>query len=300
MPEEAPTRTRAELGAALHGVRTLHGIGQRELAERLGVSQSLVSRVERGTRLLDRPAVIAWLKAVKAGREVRDRVLALTEAAHSETRTWTDLLGGEKGHLQDESQARNVGAALVQNWQPSVLPGLLQTADYARLVIALTDPDDEIDRDAALAARVTYQGVLREPGRRFDFVIPERLLRWEPGPGVLAPQLAHLTAVAVQLDSVNLAVLPEGHNGMAPWHNFIIRAPDDGSAPYVNAELVHGEATITDPESVAVYRRAWDRLWAAALTGDEAVQMIRQASATIWLSSSTSRPAGQQEPGHAT
>lgn len=276
MPEN-PSRARLQLGVELHTARKLHGIDQRTLAQRLEVSQSLVSRAERGQRLLDRNAVTAWLKAVKASPDVRSRVLALTEVAHTETRTWADLLANDR-HLQETSRAREAGAVLVQNWQPTVLPGLLQTADYARKVIELADPDNRIDHAAALAARVNRQGVLREPGHSFDFVIAERLLRWEPTPGVLTPQLAHLVSAA-QLDTVNLAVLPDRYAGSLPWHNFVIREPADRSPAYVNAELVHGESTITDPESVALYRRMWIMLWDASVTGDEAVALIRQAAA---------------------
>lgn len=71
--------------------RALAGISQRSLAEQIGVSQSLVARVERAERLLARPAVTTWLRATKPRTQdgpvalerwqaVRDRVLALTEA----------------------------------------------------------------------------------------------------------------------------------------------------------------------------------------------------------------------------
>lgn len=271
MPDTA--RTRAELAAALGAARRLAGLDQRALATLVGISQASISNVENGRKVLDRGTTSAWLKAVKAAPEVRDHVLKLTATAHGETRTWKDLLS-EAAHLQDEAHHRVAAAALSQHWQPTILPGILQTADYARLVIEYTDPDEEIDRDAALARRIQMQGLLREPGRQFDFVIAERLLEWEPDDGVLVPQLAHLIAAA-GLETVRLAVLPSQYRGVLPENNFVIREDDAGQV-YVTAELVHGESTITDPESVAVYQRTWHRLIDASIRGDDAIARIRE------------------------
>lgn len=273
MPDR-PSRVRLQLGSELAAARTLSGLDQRTLAQRLGVSQSLVSRAERGQRLLARPVLTAWFRATSASAEARDRILALAEAAHTETRTWADLYAQDE-HLQARAARANAAAALVQNFQPTVLPGLLQTADYARQVIPLADPTGAMNHAAALAGRIERQGVLREQDRRFDFLIAQRLLRWEPAPGVLAPQLSQLVAAA-QLDSVQVAVLPEDYAGALPWHNFVLRHPADGSDPYVATELLHGAQTITEPDSVALYRSLWDRMWAAALVDDDAVDLIRK------------------------
>lgn len=274
MPDEL-SRVRLQLAAEMQTCRTLAGINQRDLASQLAISQSLVSRVERGTRLLSRPDTTAWLRHTKATPAVRDRVLALTEAAHTETRTWSDLFGAQ-AHLQEQSRQRNVDAQLVQNFQPTVLPGLLQTADYARHVIPLADITTSMDHDAALASRIARQSVLREPGRQFQFLIAQRLLRWEPAPGILAPQLAQLAALA-ELAAVDLAVLPDDYVGALAWHNFVLRHPADGSPAYVATELLHGAQTITDPESVAIYQTLWKQLWDSAIVGGAAVELVRSA-----------------------
>lgn len=272
MPDR-PSPVRLQLGAELQSARTLAGYDQRALAARLGVSQALVSRAERGKRLLDRPTVTRWLREVKATAPVRERVLALSEGAHRDTRTWAEVLA-EQNHLQERSKRQNAAATLVQLWQPTVLPGLLQTADYARHVIPLSDITGRIDHGAALAARIDRQNVLREPGRRFAFLIAERLLRWEPAPGVLGPQLAHLRA-AVELDAVDLAVLPDDYAGALPWHNFVIRHPaDDTEPPYVSVELVEGPHEVRDTDSVAVYLALWQRLWDAAVTGPDVASLL--------------------------
>lgn len=271
MPDR-PSRVRLQLGAELQAARTLSGASQRPLAEQLGISQSLLARAERGQRVLDRPTTLALLQAVAATDTVRQRVLALTEAAHTETRTWAELRENDD-QLQAQARERNAAAAIVRNWQPTVLPGLAQTADYARHVIPLADVADRFDHARQLAGRIERQDVLREPDRHFEFLIAERLLRWEPAPGVLAPQLAHLAAVAA-LPSVTLGVLPDDYAGAVPWHNFVLRVPADGSPAYVVAELIDGEHRITEPDSVLIYERLWKRLWSAAVVGDDAIELV--------------------------
>jgi transcriptional regulator with XRE-family HTH domain len=277
LPEQ-PTQLRVRLGAELQAARTIADISQRTMARALGIHQTTVSRVERGELLLSAEQLTTWLNTAKTSRDLRSRLRALTKAAHSETRTWQELQA-QHAHMQAVSRERNAAARRVQIFDPTVLPGLLQTADYARRIIDLADITASFDHAAALSARVERQGILREPGRTFQFVIAERLLRWEPEPGapVLGPQLAQLAAAA-KLDAVDIAVLPESFVGALPWHNFVIREPADGTPAYVMVELIHGEQEVVEGGDVAVYQTMWDRLWKASATGDDAVALIHQVA----------------------
>jgi transcriptional regulator with XRE-family HTH domain len=277
----APSRARKRLGAELRTARTLAGMNQTQLGNVLDRTQGVVSRIEAGQRLLTIAETRAWLQAVRADEDTEDRVLALTEAVHAETSLWSNVYGG-RAHLQDVIGDRDRQCTVVRNFQPTVLPGLLQTVDYARAVLRIADGQayevPGVDRAAALAGRIGRQEILREPGRTFQFVFVEGLLHKEPEAGVLRAQLNQLLTFA-ELDTVELAVLPASYMGTMPWHNFVLRHPaaDDG-APYVTAELLHGSQTVRDPDSVGVYRRLWDRLWEAAARGDDALAMIREAA----------------------
>lgn len=280
-PEPPVSRARRRLGLELRTVRTLAGKSQAELAAALGRTQGVASRAENGHRVLSLADTQVWLTTVSADAETRERILTLTEAVHAETSRWSTAFG-DKPHLQDVIADRDRESVTVRNFQPTVLPGLLQTVDYARVVIRLVDGQryhvEGVDQAAALGRRIGKQEILREPGRTFQFIVAERLLHWEPEPGVLAPQLAQLIAAA-QLEAVELAVLPATYAGSVPWHNFILRHPADGSAPYVMAELLHGAASIEDEESVGLYLGMWERLWEASVRGDAALDLIREAAA---------------------
>jgi transcriptional regulator with XRE-family HTH domain len=283
-----PSAVRRQLGGELTAVRLARGWDQRTLAASLGISQKTVSRFERGERIPDGLDVVQrWLNACRPPRGypagVQNRIRALYRAAAGETRSWTELLRGSG--LQDVARERNLAAAAAYNVQTVLLPGLLQTEAYARRALAATAAASGLpagDLEADVAARMARQTVLLEPGRRFLFLIAERLLRFVPSPSALtaadwdditAPQLEHLAEVA-ELDTVSLAILPDS-TGEVVWHPFILREPADKSAPYVTVEKIHGEEELRDAADVAIYRALWARLMRRAWTGPDADARVR-------------------------
>lgn len=264
------SRVRAQLGAELKAARTLAGLSQRALADRLGGNpvQVTLSRMENGATAPDRALADRWLTACSAGSDIRDRIDALLDAAHNETRAWADMLGDDS-HLQGIARIRDEDASLIRNCEMSWMPGLLQTAEYARQLVSHIDPMGKFDPAAMVADRVARQRILYGTGRRFEFLIAESALWWSPGEDVMPAQLDRLVTVST-LAAVDLAVLPFRRTGAASWHSFIYReaAEDQGSS--VTTELVHGGGRITDPEMVGLYRDLWSRMWSAAATGDDA------------------------------
>lgn len=247
------------------------GLSGRALADKVGVRQATISRVERGHTLPSIKIVKAWLTAVGADEADRERLLDLAEAVHGETRGWGEMLG-DAGHNQDEVRRREVEIVLARNFQPSVVPGLLQTPEYARAVLRVGRTTNV---EAAVATRVERQQALYEEGRRFQFLIAEQVLHWPVGGDqVLAAQRDRLVSLA-RLRSVELSVVPAVAAVVVPWHNFVLWDTAD-SGRYVTTELFHGAQEIADSESVALYVDVWERLWSAAVHGDEATELIRR------------------------
>lgn len=268
-----PTRLRRQLGAELRTARTLGDRTQYELATAVGVSQATVTRIEQGRALLPRDAVVAWLDTCSAVDDVRERVLTLTAAAHAETWSWDEPLGGDVTHLQGIARDREVNARLVRGYHFQWIPGLLQTAGYARGMLPLVDPTGRMDIAAAVAARMERQQILYETGRRFEFLVEENALRWSPAGGVLAGQRGHLLALA-GVDSVEVRVLPADRIGAPGWNGFILWTNRDGDT-FVTAEFLHGGQVITETDAVASYEALWSQLWGSALAGEDALERIR-------------------------
>lgn len=271
-----PASSRTRLARELERLRKFAGLSGRALAEKLPVSQATVSRVEAGKALLSRDEVIAWTDATGADGETQARLLALVNAALREEASWRGKLGEDRTHLQDEMRAWEAAAHTARNFQPTVVPGLLQTPEYAYYVIPRADVENVVDHTTAAAARLARQPVLFTGERQFEFLIGEAALHWPASlPELLVAQLERIVALSA-LPSVKLAVLPLGEPADAvPWNNFVIY---EGDTPFVSVELVHRPETVTDPRQVDLYRRIYDQMWQRAAIGPDAVALLRGLS----------------------
>lgn len=266
----------ARLGRELRALRTLVKLSQQDIADALKVSKSTVQRAETGEQRPSRAQVQKWAEITKASPDVTRRVIAMAEAVHGSS--WSDALAAEPvQHLQGIAARRDEDARLIRVWTPLIVPGLLNTAAYAREVLREMDPTGDMDIAAAASARIERQQILYQGGRRFEFLVGEEALRWSPGPGVLPGQLDRLAALS-SLDGVALAVVPSDRIHVAGWHPFVYREPADGGPAYVTSELIWSSAGTDDPAAVAQVRDVWARLWDAALHGGDALALIRQAA----------------------
>lgn len=256
--------------------REVAGLSGRTLATAIGTNQGKVWRIESGAQLPAVPVVKEWLTA--CGLDHLDdqwqRIVDLAEAAHGETRPWGDLLAGV-GHLQGVARQREAEAGRVHNFQPTIVPALLQTPEYAARIIPLTDITGGVDHREALAARLERQQVLYEQGHTFEFLLVETALHWSVALGDVGPaQLDRIVSLA-HLPSVTVGVVPSGRDAVVPWHNFVIWEPTDDE-PYVTTELFHGEQRIADAAQVKLYRGLWSRMWDVSALGDDALDLIRR------------------------
>lgn len=272
MPEPRPRRDR--LRTELARLRIQAGLSGRQLGAALGagqaVKQATISRIERGETVPSVPTVRAWLHACGVGSDAAVQILDLAEAAQAETRGWRELLDRD-GHAQHESAEMERAAVSVRNVQPTVVPGLLQTPEYAHAVLSIGRTRDVA---AAVAARMNRQQRLYEPGRRFTFLIAEQVLAWPVGGReVLAVQLDRIVSLS-RLPAVEIAVLPADATVATLWNNFILwKFPDE--PPRVTAERTDGETDTSDADSVVLHEQLWSRLWDAAAQGEAAIELIR-------------------------
>lgn len=270
MAEESPAAAR--LRGELLRARDRAGLSGRQMADRLGISQGTLWRIDTGRQLPTMPRVKAWLDACGVRADRQQHVLELAERVHGETRPWRELLGGdnEAGHLQETESERD--ARLVQNFQPTIVPGLLQTPDYARLALTLGHTRDV---DAAVQTRIERQQAMRDSDTRHEFVVGERALRASLGDHtILAGQLEVLLRAAK--DGAAVAVLPDSAP-LRPWNNFVLWTPRDDGPRYFTAELVHGWQRVETPEDVEVVVGFWEQAWSLSLHGDDAADLIRRA-----------------------
>lgn len=278
-----PPAGRELLAAELKRLRDLGGMSGRDLAQRIGISQSKVSRIESGAVVPSLPEVTAWGEELGVSVEVQERLTALTEAAYDEVHPWRAALE-RRGNLQENVQDLESTATRVYTFQPAIVPGLLQTAEYGRRVIAMFHQQyGGSDPAAEVAGRLHRQLALYETNRHFDFLITETALRWRPGPPSLqVAQLDRITSLST-LDNVTIGLLPLDAEATAlTTHNFVVYEGDGGPADAsVAVETIHADMTVDTAEHVALYRSRWEQLTRAALFDDEAQEFLRDVVADL-------------------
>ncbi|MGW1982741.1 helix-turn-helix domain-containing protein [Streptomyces collinus] len=256
------------LGARLRGLRAEAGLTGAVLAQRAGVGQPTVSKVENGRMVpsfdvLDRLSSALSLDDSSA-REVRDLLVAVEAAPGAGLASDDDGIPGAV--LDDAVRA----ARLVRSFQCVVLPGMLQSAEYARHVFqsAPNSAPEAVGR--AVAARVERQSALYEPGRESVFVLTEAVLRTWPGtPALMLAQLDRLLAVD-SLSSVRLGVIPWRRAvPVLPRHGFTVC---DQQAVVV--ESFAGEQMLADPAEVAAYEEMFGAFERAAMFGGEVRDLL--------------------------
>ncbi|MGH3692661.1 MAG: helix-turn-helix domain-containing protein [Pseudonocardiaceae bacterium] len=274
---KTPPPLHQQLGRELARARNLAGIEQRDIAARIGITQTMASRAERGRKLLSLPQIRAWAQACDAAPETLERLLALTDSAFTYTESWGELFT-ESSQLQDAVRADEATVGTLLSYTRTVVPGLLQTPAYAESVLRLTDFAGDTDVAAALAGRWRRQEALSDRNRHFEFMIAEAVLRWAPygRVEVLLAQLDHLAAVAEQRENVLLGILPSGSEPVLPFHDFTIYDDRGDDDPLVVTELAHSYMTIQRPRDVALYREIFGRLTPVALTAQNASALIRR------------------------
>ena len=198
----APHAQRMRLGSELRRLRRLAGLSGRDIARAIRSSQAHVSRVENGQAVPSLPQVTAWAQAAGGPEDVQAVLAELTEAALNEVDSWRTRFDAGLPSMQQDIRAMEAAAGLVTYFQPSLVPGLLQTAEYARRVFEITDVKGWGDHAAAVAARIERQQALYQPGKRFEFLITEAALRLRVGPAhVVRGQVDRIMTV-MSLDTV--------------------------------------------------------------------------------------------------
>jgi transcriptional regulator with XRE-family HTH domain len=283
MTGRQPRETRAQrarLGSELRQVRMLAGLSGREMARQTGISQPTVVRIERGESLPSLPQVDAWSAAAKVPADRRAVLVALLDAAVNEVATFRDKLADGLVAVQVAVQELEATSRTVRNFQPGIVPGLLQTAEYARRIIEMADINGEGNHAAAVAVRLERQQVLHDQGRRFEFLMTEAALRWRSGPPeVLTAQLDHLAAL-VTLDTIDFSVIPAAAEMHAITRCGFILYEDrsDGHAPVVVIETPHAALHASDPADVDLYRDQLALFRQSALHGPEALAFVRSVA----------------------
>ncbi|MFC4050618.1 helix-turn-helix domain-containing protein [Actinomadura syzygii] len=281
--EEKLLANRWRLARELRRLREQADLSGRRLAERVGISQSKVSRIESCATIPTHAEVAAWADATGLSASAAEKLRTLVDAAYTEFHPWKSALQ-ERVHLQHDIQEIENATGVKLVYEPSIVPGLLQIAEYARRVFTQFEPAyPAVDVPAAVAGRLDRQVALFDPARRFEFVVAEAALRFRIAPvDVMLAQLDRIESLST-LENVSIGLIPQSAPAVTHVpHGFVVFEPaDDEADTLVMVETVHANLTVADPGDVELYKRQWSLLQGSATFGGSASGLLRDLAAEL-------------------
>ncbi|MGA5354062.1 helix-turn-helix domain-containing protein [Streptomyces thermodiastaticus] len=273
------TVRRRRLGRKLRSLRDAQRLTLEDVAAKAGwLTTAKLSRLETA-RSAAKPADVEKLLDLYGVDDAELRGALLSLAREGAQRGWWHSYRGVLSPVYEDLISLEHEATSVRTWQMGVIPGLLQTGDYAREIISTTAMTEGVDVDPLVEVRLARQVVLtREHPVSLWAIIAEGALRTRSsGDGVMREQLSRLLDRA-RRPNVTIQILPTD----APPHvgqmgSYSLLSFDDGAdLDVVHVESLTSALYVEEAEQVAVYREAFERLRAAALPPDLSVQRIAE------------------------
>jgi len=249
----------------------------RSLANEAGWPPSKVSKIEAGQQTPSDADITTW--ALVCGRDqlIAELVAALRslEQQYVEFRRMfrTGLPSRQRSIAEIESNT-----TLTRNFEPCFVPGLLQTAEYARYRFAEGDPDEsergvpksDAELDEAIAARMDRQRILHRGDKKVHFVMTEAVLKYHVcPPDVMTGQIGHLISMTT-VPAIRVGIIPFGVPlEVGPIHGFYLY--DD---KLVLVELFTAVLNVSQANEIGAYERVFGHLANAAVYGADARTLL--------------------------
>jgi transcriptional regulator with XRE-family HTH domain len=262
-----PGQHASPVGAALKRLRRLARLTGQQLADRVGMSQAKISRIENGVGHVKPEDVRSLAEALGASGEIVDELVEQAEQA--------EQAGRADDRMADWRPARGAVATMQLHvaeleatttefrvFQPAVIVGLAQTSEYARAVLGNAQSirakvgggGTVAAVPEAVSARVRRQEILADPAKQFHFVMTESVLTNRFGrPEDMPAQIRRLREVADQ-PNVSMRLVPADRElPIPPYHGFEIL--DDRC---VLVDIFNTTLTAWGERDTTFYRQVFD------------------------------------------
>ena len=260
-------------GAEVRRWRTAAGLSQEQLGQRVGYSGAQVGKVETSERAPSQDFAEGCDRVVP---EACGLFLRLYQLA----RRWD---GGYPSWFTQWVEAER-RASTLRTWQPLILPGLLQTPDYARaLFLAWRGSDSDAELDQLVNARIERQAIFQPPNPPSLWaVIDEGVLRRRIGSAkVMREQLEHLIAVS-ERSKITVQVVPADVGAHVGLLGAFFIASFENAPGIVYLESPDEGQTTERPSAVAKITETFDMLRAEALPRAASQDLIRKVAEEQW------------------
>jgi transcriptional regulator with XRE-family HTH domain len=261
---ERYTHARRELGGRLRTLRETASLTGTQTAERSGMSQPKISKIENAVLLPSVEDVETLLRVYGARTGDREQLLELARSLHATYESTRTVMRKEAERSQRQIAAIEADTHLMRTFELAWVPPLLQAPEYTRQIFTTGARIDEMA--AALAARQERQLALYDEDRRFHFILTENALRVRPGPpAIQRTQLDRITSLSA-LPNVRVGVIPSvAELTDIPRHGF-----DIYDERLVTVSLETSTVTFTERRQVDRYIELYSGLMKDALWAEEA------------------------------
>jgi transcriptional regulator with XRE-family HTH domain len=293
---DSPAAARRRLRLALRKAREASGLTQAEVAEALDWSVSKVNRIENGEvtiSLTDVRALLGLLGVTDAAQ-----VDELTrDARTARRRGWWDE-PGYRSHFTPallQLTQFEAEATTIRCFQPTLIPGVLQTPEYARAILDVWKELSPETTHARQELRERRAGELfgRSPIPTYLLILDESVvLRHVGGPAVMAQQLRSLLeSIKNQGVIVRIVPLADGASISSVGGFTILNlGEEENSILYQEAALGDG---IRDAHDVVQrYRETFEHMWELAFTPAESTRLVEAHAANLLTSLDRAKRAG--------
>ncbi|GAA4687585.1 helix-turn-helix transcriptional regulator [Streptomyces chumphonensis] len=273
-----PTVRRRRLGQELRRLREERGMTAEEVADRLLVSQSKISRLENGRRSISQRDVrdLCNVYAVEDRRIVES---LMQMAKESRQQGWWHAFGDIPYSVYIGLETE---AASLRIYEPQIVPGLLQTQTYAEAVIAGALPEasaSEVEKRVQVRMRRQQRVSAPSPLRLWAVLDESALRRRVGGRQTMIEQLEHLCELS-RLPHVTVQVMPfamGAHPGVNGQYA-ILEFPDTADSTVVYLEGVTSDLYLEKAQDVQSYSVMYEHLRAQALSADDSRGFIQDVT----------------------
>ncbi|MFI5588182.1 helix-turn-helix domain-containing protein [Amycolatopsis sp. NPDC051758] len=261
-------RARA-LSAGLREVREAHGVGLRQLARILGFAPQVLSLWEKGLRLPSVADVALILGFFQVRGEKQKYLLELAGSAREPD--WVTASLQSLNHCER-------GANKLTNWETGIIPGLLQTPDYARAIFESSNLTAD-QADARVVARMNRQKMLTGPGPvELHAILDERILESTVGDeDIMSDQMDRLLD-ASRLPHVSVRILGADTGYHAGRVGSFMVMEYEAEPPIVLLEHHRCSVFLSAADKVATFRKLAKMLTEAAMSEEGSRERIAEAA----------------------
>jgi transcriptional regulator with XRE-family HTH domain len=285
------TVPRRQLGRELRRLREDACVTVEEAAAQLELSRVKMWRIEKGSTAMRSLDVEQMCRLYGAAADITEALMAL--ARETKAKGWWQSYGEVIPPWFELYAGLEAAAARISWYEPELVPGLLQTQDYARALIPSGGPvADQAEVDHRVAARMQRQRVLTRTSPKpleLDVVIGQAVLcRVIGSRAMFAAQLRHLVNVSEKVPTVRIRLVDYAagpHRGMATGKFEILEFPLSGGRrtepTTIYSDLGSGALYQEKPRELFYYQSAWQDIDARALSEEATRNRILSAARSV-------------------